>query len=436
MTRLLTATLISAAAIGCGDSQKSGKPLQRTSSPPPPDAVVVASAPASPPSPIAELASRLETAERDIASSLGRAGSKGEPIERILQQIIRYGGPEAEELLSQTLPKHFADSDSLAPPPGCDLAVLAALRRVQHQPDPLIVEVIPAEGLKVDTRSLPTLDVLLKSADVDRIPLRLKIGGDYRSGREARWRIEVSDATGAILPVRRPSSGIGGGIYSFTEFKYGESQPAELPMSSYVDIPKPGKYMVTVAYHNSETIADIANPSALSDLIVFRSEPFALTVEQGARQIIQLETGARQKVKRLIGLLPDEGVIKMVGRKYNPSFHQFIDPTSPAGQLLQMDLQAIPGLLDALNDTRLSGHRKAWVLAFLYTITWERDLNPIRLPGVLPEYYSYISADSCQWADGGRIDAKEQQRLIEKWMEFQKMYLDIREARPAASPDK
>lgn len=143
---------------------------------------------------------------------------------------------------------------------------------------PRAVEHPLPQTLVATASKLPTLIVILKSADVEKLPARIKMGGDYRSGREARWRFEVKGANGEILPVRPFDGPIGGGVFQRGELKPGETWKTALPMCSFVDIPKPGEYMVSVLYHNGVTIADIKDHDDLKELIVFRSKPFKLKV--------------------------------------------------------------------------------------------------------------------------------------------------------------
>lgn len=132
---------------------------------------------------------------------------------------------------------------------------------------------------KATTRQLPTFRVALQSLDVKKIPVWLTQGGAYRSGRQARGRFEVRDASGTILPIRQLEGiGIGGGLFTQGFLKYGESWTTDLDMNSYVRIPKPGEYTVRILYHNNVTIVDVPKLADLKNLIIFSSKPFRLKV--------------------------------------------------------------------------------------------------------------------------------------------------------------
>ena len=156
------------------------------------------------------------------------------------------------------------------------VALLTALRRVQNKPDPLTVLVAGKATLNCKLGSLPVMHVLLTNLDVDREPVTFQSGGDYRSGRSARWRFVVRDASGHELPQNMPPGLMSGGISSDDILKYGESWTARLHMAHYVDIFIPGQYTVQILYHDEIAIANCEN---VDGLIVFRSLPLKLTVD-------------------------------------------------------------------------------------------------------------------------------------------------------------
>lgn len=287
---------------------------------------------------------------------------------------------------------------------------------------------IPADFIAT-TRNLPTLIARLTSADIEQQAIFITQGGDYRSGRHARWRIEARDSQNRLVPMRPNKSGSGGGMYQTGFLEFDESWEAALPMADYVDLPKPGDYTVTLVYHNEVTIADLDDPDDLENLLVFRSKPFKLKIIKAPRRVIQLEPGSRDQARSLIQSLPMEGTVKVLVSKYDDSVHGFVSPESAEGKLLQMDWQAVPELLAAINDPQRDRHQKAWALSLLYSIAHERDLNP----------FQHVSAfGSLRWQQNatnygsanGRFSQDEQDSLIDKWNELKNEYLEFREAEP------
>ena len=302
--------------------------------------------------------------------------------------------------------------------------LLTALRRVQKKPDPLTIEVSFPWLYKSNTRELPAFQVSLKNVHEEKAPVWIKHGGDYRSGREAPWRFEVRDANGKLLPQRQWHAMMGGGMFSQGPLAPGKSWKTTLPMDSYVKITEPGEYTVRVLYHNEQTIADLDD---VSGLILCSSKPFKLKVTKAPPKVITLEAESHQRAKALIAGLREDGPIRVVMGEYDASFHDFIDPKSPEGQLHTMGWQAVPELLDALRDPKLSFRKRGWILAMLYVIACERDLNPFEsreMAGVLPAY-EYRSI-GCTGSGSGRGDEKKQKELADAWLRLAAEYLEFR----------
>jgi hypothetical protein len=346
--------------------------------------------------------------------------------DQVLTEIIRRGDAECEEFLK----KEFEGTKKQKDPGEQNLELLTALRRVQKKPDAVIVEVLVAKDLEGTTRNLPRLQVALKNVDEEKMSVTIAFGGDYRTGRLARWRFEVHDSKGKLLPEREWEEGImgGGGMFQIGELTYGNVWKAELPMGDFVKITKPGEYTVRILYHDHQTIADLDD---INGLILCGSKPFKLKVVKAAPAIIEVAPGSRERAKSLIGSLKDDGPIRVVMGTYGPPFHDFINPKSPEGQLLAMRWDAVPGLIEALRDENLSFRRRGWVLAMLYVIVEERDLNPFswrKGSGLLPAYAS--KGLGCTGSGGGGAeDLKKQREFANEWLKLQAECWEFRDAK-------
>src|SRR5262249_6886801 len=148
-----------------------------------------------------------------------------------------------------------------------------ALRRVQKKRDPITVEITNPNDLEATTRQLPTIRVFLMNLDEEMSPVAIALGGDYRSGRKARWRFVVHDPKGNLLPQRQRESMVGGGMFEIGELAHGEVWGTSLRMDRFVKITEPGEYTVRILYHDRETIADLED---VTGLIVCGSRPFKL----------------------------------------------------------------------------------------------------------------------------------------------------------------
>jgi len=145
---------------------------------------------------------------------------------------------------------------------------------------PFATRVNLRDAVTAQAGKLPIFVVARRSADVDRVPLRMRSCGGDRSGRESHWRLEVKDSVGNIVSARQWHSFVGGGIYTERFNEHGERSENAIPMSSFVEITTPGEYSVTLLYHNEFSIADFADPTDLDNLIVSRSKPVRLIVEK------------------------------------------------------------------------------------------------------------------------------------------------------------
>jgi hypothetical protein len=183
----------------------------------------------------------------------------------------------------------------------------------------------------------------------------------------------------------------------------------------------------------------------MDDLIVFHSEPFELIVEHGPKIAIALKRGSMKKARALIRILDDSAPLRILIGEYTEKAHDFISPRSAPGQLLMMKWQAIPALVEALEDEKLSFRKRAWILALLFSITLERDLSPMQTidglfpRGLLPDHETRGSlAASVTWKggysqgwegegarSGGRENIADQKALASRWLQFRREYLEI-----------
>ncbi len=157
--------------------------------------------------------------------------------------------------------------------------LLTALRRAQGKPDPVEVQVRVAHPASraVDAANGPVLHVNLKNSDDTEITLQR--GGDYRSGRQTRWRVQLTNEKGEQLRDSNfPPNLIGGGISQYVALQPGESlykEGNQLDPRHYVKAPPSGRYQLQVIYAEQE-IADQPN---LDGLILWKSRPIDVMVD-------------------------------------------------------------------------------------------------------------------------------------------------------------
>ena len=363
--------------------------------------------------------------------------------ERALTEIIRRGGAEWEAFLEDHVQRDRAARAAfrakhkfwLPKPDPAGLEPLTALRRLQKAPDPVAVVVSPdvAGGVECVFPALPAFPVALVNGDVEKERVVLTDGGDYRSGRQARWRFEVRDERGRTMPVREYLDSIGGGIFQLEAFAFGEEWKTELRMASFVPALPPGRYQVRIHYHNEMSISEMSDAGGL---ITCMSPPIDLVV---APAVVELTDERDREVRALVARLEEKRSVRIVAGRYGPWAHELVPPDSAQGRLLSMGLVAVPPLIAAMDDKALPAGRRAVVLSMLFSLTGEND--PTYEDGVVGAYRRVdgpwhvwggdgagFGAGGTGWG-GGTIDAEAQLRFAERWEPW-KGYVRVR--RPGA----
>ena len=104
---------------------------------------------------------------------------------------------------------------------------LTTVRRLEGKPDPLQVLVIGKRKIRCSLGSFPRLFVALTNLDADQTEVQFTAGGDYRSGRQARWRLEITNSEGKVPPERGYHEAVilGGGIFQYDTLQFGNPGP-------------------------------------------------------------------------------------------------------------------------------------------------------------------------------------------------------------------
>ena len=343
----------------------------------------------------------------------------GQESELLLLEVVHRGGQRWMEYLANRHDALMRFSDQ--PPADYDdivsltissnLHLLTALRRVQKKPDPLRILVAGKLNLSYTLNQRPLFRILIVNLDEEKeAVLGFTVGGNDRSGRLARWRIEVRDEEGKMLPVKRIFAAMRGGISTFQGLEYFESWHTTLPLENYVEIEAPGNYTMRILYHNDVAIVDRGD---IEHRIVSRSPEMKLQVRPLSVSVTNAE---REAARRWIAELPNSGPVKMmIGIIESP---EFLNPTSPPGRLQSMYTSAVPDLIDAALDPMLEPGKRAWVLGILFAITGHNDPRHVReslfSPNEIIGAYEYCGAGKGA-VSGGRVDPVKQWAFAVRW---------------------
>jgi hypothetical protein len=366
--------------------------------------------------------------EEELRAALEKS-EIGQEDERLLLEIVRRGGDGWKQylatrydacmkLINSPLPANPSANELLSRIRLNSLNLLTALRRIQNKPAPLQILVAGKLELTYPLHRKPSFTILIVNLDEEKQAVYgFTRGGNDRSGRLARWRFEVRDEKGEMLPIESPPNPfIGGGICGRETLEYGESWKTELPLGKYVNLTAPGKYRVRLFYHNQVEIVDSKD---ISDLITFQSAEIKLEVTP---LNVIVTDNERQNARRWISELPDAGPVKMEMGGIVES-EEFLDPLSPAGRLQSMYTSAVPDLIDAALDENLKPGQCAWVLGLLFAITGHNDPRPRYIDGVekmesesnIIGAYEYVYSGGRGSFHNGSVSPEKQRAFAERW---------------------
>lgn len=341
----------------------------------------------------------------------------------VLTEMVRRGGPFWEKELINLLAAPATQPGDKAKPshrPAADLEVLTALRRVQKKSDPVAIQIDQPLKQDVVFPRLPILDVALINRDFENRPVGYKVGGDYRSGRQTRWRIEAVDQSGKRIAPLGPRFGMGGGLLSWGELGADDSWTTTLDVASYLPALTPGEYTLRVMYHDGITIADWDD---VGGLIVSYSPEIHLTVKP---LIVRPQAGAATEIRKRVASIHDEPM-KIVGGTYGKWAYDFVPPDSDRGNVLSMGLDALPTLLEILDDKNLAPRQRAEVLGILFSLTGQHD--PRQGTHIVGGFQAHngpwaiaaqgrlmsMGFSDTEDAPGGTIDETSQKAFAEYW---------------------
>lgn len=372
-----------------------------------------------------EVSKLIRNYEANPQSVSDSAASDPNHSDAILKRLETMGEPALQalrEIRYESIPFPIATDEEVW---GLfnDLALLTTIRRMEGKRPPLRIDVNEGKRISTAIRATTRIPVKIVNQDEGQQSVWYKFGGDYRSGRLARWRIQVWDEHGQQVPELARKGQLGGGVYHVGELKFG-GEDTECPiLEHYVRIRKPGKYTARALYHNEFLIADISNEKELDNLVLVASEKFEIEFAPGAKLRIELSREDFKKSKDLVSRLTPTKTIKLNGSKYGPDYHSLIPPDSLQGKLLQMDQLAVPALIEELKVPNMEYKKRALILGILDSIMHERYLSPSDFPGAIDDYYCEFPGGYCSMSTIPSREAQEE--LVKEWLTFAENYIVI-----------
>ncbi|MBI1829908.1 MAG: hypothetical protein HYR84_00490 [Planctomycetes bacterium] len=328
--------------------------------------------------------------------------------EAYLHEMVRRGTPAIDKALTkraQELAKKLQASKRDDSPPR-NLEVLTALRRLQKKADPIGIEVRGAGEIEAVFPNVPDLDVALVNQDERRAIVGYQAGGDYRTGRQERWRLDVRDAKGNSLPVIDYLSAFGGGLTGYSVLKPDQKWQTTLHVRSFIKLP-PGDYTLRVQYHDIDSIAGL---DWVGGRIVCQSNEIRLHIQP---RVIDVSAEEKKTIDSLIEKIDGKQEVRVAEGPFGKEHHKLIAPDSPQGRLLSLGWKVVPPLIDEATHEATSPRRRAVLLSMLFTLTGYHD--PRHESGVLPDYRGPGES-----ASNAKIDHAKQFEFAKQWTAFRK----------------
>ncbi len=296
----------------------------------------------------------LEKRYLELVESGMRANDEdGDGHVEILSEMIRRGSAELERFvagLADGTPHESWRSPSGQP---SELVLRTALARMRHKPDPLAVIVGADSWLDVEFPVVPTLKCQLVNLDSEGRAYPLD------TVRTSYCRIVALDSAGH--EVRQRVTQPLGGWGSIGDLKAGHCMPLNVDLGT-VEFPAPGDYRVRIHFAPDEYLDRV--PS-MQGRIVFSSQEFKVRIR---RCRIELTQARMDELRDAVRALDLEKSVPLVGEHWN-DWTEFHGPAvEPEEILFRAGRQALPALLEALEDPKLEPLRRAWVLGMLWNI--------------------------------------------------------------------
>jgi hypothetical protein len=122
---------------------------------------------------------------------------------------------------------------------------------------------------------------------------------------------------------------------------------------------------------------------SVDGLICWKSEPITLVVHPIEVRTTQAE---QDLIHELTRDLPTEGKVQIVDGPFDSELEDFLPKRSVAGRLKEIGWAAVPQLIAAVNQGKLTAIQRSWALGLLYMITHRHDPMTMDDIGVLGRF--------------------------------------------------
>jgi len=285
-------------------------------------------------------------------------------IESCLLEMARRGTEHWRSFLATELARIRAEgSEGRHPSNDREVLYLTVLRRAQGKPDPLSVLIDPEAKLEATFPELPVLTCVLRNDDVDQESFVVTSGEGHHSRCFGHCWLDVIGPDGRpVLPLSQPGS-TDVGVYFRRVLEPGGVIEFSIRLTDYALFTSPGDHRIRVLYHDE---VDIANEETAAGRIVASSPPFTLRLNAREVRVTRAEV---QEMQQWVREIDTSLTILLVSDHWRPDTRFVEEVAGSDDRLFRKGLDAVPVLIDVLEDEGLELERRAWIIAMLRNIT-------------------------------------------------------------------
>ncbi len=366
----------------------------------------------------AQLCVRYRAALAAVQSTnLGR----NEALEEVLCELVRRATPACETFVAERLALSRRNSFGFGFEGDLpSLALLTAVRRIQHAPDPVVIAADTEHTIESTFPRFPTVAFELRNVDSERESLSL-ISDFLRYGLDG---VGPSDEP---LQVSRCAPRCFGGHGTQETLAHGGSLPASLDVASWLNLDRPGTYRLRVSLLPDECFLlerDLRGRIALlSPELGIRLKPLILRLSHAEHEQ-HLDWLRAVDATKTVPLLNERSLAVPVDPAARPASDWSQPADAPEERLYRAGFRALPALFDALDDAALDLPHRAWAVALLWNLT---GVGEAGREGIGPRHARsrwpslrvdapIVAEDSSH--DSAPLDEARLLRTIERWRRY------------------
>jgi hypothetical protein len=374
--------------------------------------------------------------KRFIDAKGGRASTDDarHDADTCLTEMVERGGTRWQKFIARRLAASRRTSksgrrvDDPEKNPIEDVALLTALRRIQRQPDPVVLEVEGGPLLETVFPIDPVIRYRVKNVDANGETIALWTNELDRNGMNEYCRIDLRTDDGAPVQHFDWMKFIPGGSARLDAIPPGGSAESAVALEYFVHLPRPGDYQAVLHQRHGPGGGGFAcSKGPIDGWICSSSELFTIRVRP---RPVELTKSERERLSDLFRVIDVSQPTTLVWKSWEADDEFEGHASSPQDELYLSGWTGVPVLLDVLDETDATPQARAWALALLTDVTglngpersgrenlaWGRHRILNRWPGLKPSK-GYRDEKPGAVEGPAKPDVAQQDELIRRWRE-------------------